>query len=262
VLSCVMGQPADAGLVGLGLGYALPLVGNLSAILSSYAETEKEMVSVERMQQYIEQVGASVHAMPSRRTRSPRPLLTCYVLPPSPCPAAGTGCCRPRPRVGEPSFELANEWQRDGAAALPQVVTGVGVQTSLFGVDGGAFGRYRYRRGLPLALKGITMSIMAGEKVGVCGRTGSGKSSLLGALFRLAEFEGSVQIDGVSVGRVPLQRLRSALAVIPQDPTLWAGTLRFNLDPEGQHTEQELLAVLQVRRSLLLTNQPASQGFS
>ncbi|KAM7307662.1 ATP-binding cassette sub-family C member 2-like [Ixodes scapularis] len=104
-----------------------------------------------------------------------------------------------------------------------------------------------YRPGdLPDALKGVTFSVQSYEKVGVVGRTGAGKSSLVLALLRvLKASQGRITIDSVDITQVPLKRLRSAITVIPQDPILVRGSLRDNLDPTGTHTDEELWDALQ-----------------
>ena len=87
---------------------------------------------------------------------------------------------------------------------------------------------YRYRPTTPLVLNNISVKIEAGSKVGVVGRTGAGKTSLFSAILRLAEIEaGEVLVDEVDVSQIGLRDLRSAIAVIPQDPVLFQGTLRF-----------------------------------
>lgn len=94
--------------------------------------------------------------------------------------------------------------------------------------------RLRYRDG-PLVLKGLSLEVQPREKVGVVGRTGAGKSSLMNALFRIVETgEGSVIIDGVDVARIGLHDLRERLSIIPQDPVLFSASVRFNLDPFGE----------------------------
>ena len=94
-------------------------------------------------------------------------------------------------------------------------------------------------------LKGVSFDILPGEKIGVVGRTGSGKSSLINALFKLVDLEqGSICIDGVDISKVNLTILRNSIAFLPQDPLLISGSLRFNLDPYNQFTDQELLASL------------------
>lgn len=95
-----------------------------------------------------------------------------------------------------------------------------------------------------IALNHLNLHIHAGQKVGIVGRTGAGKSSLIGALFRLATVEGSVTIDGVDTGSIPLQTLRSRLAIIPQDPVLFSGTLKHNLDPLNESSKESLITVL------------------
>eukprot|EP00755_Sulcionema_specki_P021424 Sspe_Gene.74191::Locus_45697_Transcript_1_1_Confidence_1.000_Length_4003::g.74191::m.74191/K05673/ABCC4; ATP-binding cassette, subfamily C (CFTR/MRP), member 4 len=104
----------------------------------------------------------------------------------------------------------------------------------------------RYRPGLPLVLKDITCHIDGGQKVGVVGRTGAGKSSLMQCIFRLVEPEdGAILIDGVNTSDIELATLRSAISAIPQDPVLFAGSLRYNLDPFSTcHDDSQLWNVL------------------
>lgn len=106
----------------------------------------------------------------------------------------------------------------------------------------------RYRPDLPPALDDLTLTIQPTEKVGVVGRTGSGKSSLLMALTRLVApplRSGSIELDGVDIAELPLLPYRASLAVIPQEPTLFEGSVRFNLDPLGKHSAERLWQVLQ-----------------
>lgn len=98
-----------------------------------------------------------------------------------------------------------------------------------------------YARDLPPVLKNLTFTVNTNERVGVVGRTGAGKSSLTLALFRFLEAQsGSITIDGVDISTIKLYDLRSRLAIIPQDPVLFSGTVRSNLDPFEQHTDVEL----------------------
>jgi len=111
----------------------------------------------------------------------------------------------------------------------------------------------RYRPELPLILENYNLHIHGGERVGFVGRTGAGKSSLLNALFRLTELaEGQIIIDGQDISRLALQQLRTKLAIIPQDPTLFHGTIRSNLDPFSQYTDLQLWSVL--RKANLLSD--------
>ncbi|KAF1790353.1 P-loop containing nucleoside triphosphate hydrolase [Phytophthora cactorum] len=102
-------------------------------------------------------------------------------------------------------------------------------------------------------LRGISFTVKGGEKVGICGRTGAGKSSLLLALFRMVSFDsgvggGSIYIDEVSTTALTLTELRSRMAIIPQDPVLFAANVRFNLDPTGQATDNELWTAIRKSR--------------
>lgn len=101
--------------------------------------------------------------------------------------------------------------------------------------------KLRYRPNCDLVLKGLSINIQPGLKVGVVGRTGAGKSTLGLTLLRILEMDsGSNKIDGVDLFSVPLQTLRQRVTTIPQDPTLFKGSLRFNIDPKEQHKDEEI----------------------
>ncbi|KAL8248049.1 hypothetical protein R6Q59_009265 [Mikania micrantha] len=104
----------------------------------------------------------------------------------------------------------------------------------------------RYRPDAPLVLRGVTCTFQGGHKIGIVGRTGSGKTTLIGSLFRLVEpAGGKIVVDGINISTIGLHDLRSRFAVIPQDPTLFNGTVRYNLDPLGQHTDDKIWEVLE-----------------
>ncbi|XP_034128594.1 multidrug resistance-associated protein 1 isoform X6 [Drosophila guanche] len=105
----------------------------------------------------------------------------------------------------------------------------------------------RYREGLDLVLRGVSFNITGGEKVGIVGRTGAGKSSLTLALFRIIEAAGGrIMIDGVDIAGMGLHMLRSRLTIIPQDPVLFSGSLRMNLDPFEIKTDDEIWKALEL----------------
>ncbi|KAM9792208.1 ATP-binding cassette sub-family C member 10 [Neosynchiropus ocellatus] len=177
----------DPGLVGLALSYSLSVTSLLSGLIFSFTQTEMQLVSVERTEEY----SSGLPAEPQQQ--SPQ-------LPPS--------------------------WPEQGRLDFCDVVL-------------------VYRDGLPNALDGVSLAVRPGEKVGIVGRTGSGKSSLFQALFRMVELNGGrILLDGVDISSVGLAQLRSRLAIIPQDPFLFSGTVRENLDPCGRHGDQQLQGVL------------------
>ncbi|XP_074031346.1 probable multidrug resistance-associated protein lethal(2)03659 [Leptinotarsa decemlineata] len=103
---------------------------------------------------------------------------------------------------------------------------------------------FRYSETDPYVLKNLTFRIKPREKVGIVGRTGAGKSTLLQALFRLTDIEGNILIDGVDTKNMPLKTLRSKISIIPQEPVLFSGTLRKNLDPFDEYHDQILWKAL------------------
>ena len=104
----------------------------------------------------------------------------------------------------------------------------------------------KYRSDLDYVLRGINVTINESERVGVVGRTGAGKSSLFKALFRTVEPEqGSIiKIDDIDCLCLGLKDLRSSLSIIPQDPVLFSGTIKFNLDPFNEHSDDEIWDIL------------------
>ncbi|XP_071962252.1 ATP-binding cassette sub-family C member 10-like [Antedon mediterranea] len=178
----------NPGLVGLAISYILGITGQLMGVITSFTETEKQMVSVERIMHYVKEV-------PQESQQS-------LLYTPAQWPSLGRVCFT---RVS-----------------------------------------FSYHRHLPNALNSVTFTTAPGEKIGIVGRTGSGKSSLFLALFRMVELQdGSITIDGTNISHVQVQDLRSRLAVIPQDPFLFSGSIRENLDPKGEHSDDELWCILE-----------------
>uniref|UniRef100_A0A8C3A5R4 Cystic fibrosis transmembrane conductance regulator n=1 Tax=Cyclopterus lumpus TaxID=8103 RepID=A0A8C3A5R4_CYCLU len=116
---------------------------------------------------------------------------------------------------------------------------------------------FSYSSDGPLVLQNMTAMFRPKEKVGIVGRTGAGKSSLVSALFRLSEPQGKIYIDGVLTSEIGLHDLRQKMSIIPQDPVLFTGSMRKNLDPFNQHSDEDLWKALEeVQLKSLLEEQP------
>ncbi|XP_051957113.1 ATP-binding cassette sub-family C member 10-like isoform X3 [Xyrauchen texanus] len=177
----------DPGLVGLSLSYALSITNLLSGLIFSFAQTEMQLVSIERTEEYS------------------------TMIPQEPEQA---------------NTEVDDLWPEQGRVEFIGAVLA-------------------YRPGFPNALDGVSLEVLPGERVGIVGRTGSGKSSLFLALFRMVELnQGQILLDGVDLSSVRLSQLRSKLAIIPQDPFLFSSSVRENLDPHGRHPDYQLLDAL------------------
>ncbi|KAK9507365.1 hypothetical protein O3M35_007238 [Rhynocoris fuscipes] len=182
---------AQPGLIGLAISYALTLTGSLGGVVNAFVETEREMVSVERVREYLKE---NLDGLEGEQCVS-------FVSPPF-------------------------SWPSRGVVAFSNVF-------------------FRYRDHLPYSLRDVSFSTRPSERVAVVGRTGAGKSSIIAALFRLAEIgEGTVTIDSVNIKLISFTDLRSRLSIIPQDPFIFEGTVRSNLDPREELTEGELWSAL------------------
>ncbi|KAI3956890.1 hypothetical protein MKX01_000924 [Papaver californicum] len=103
----------------------------------------------------------------------------------------------------------------------------------------------RYAPHMPLVLRGLTCTFQGGKKTGIVGRTGSGKSTLIQTLFRIVDpSAGQTFIDGIDIATIGLHDLRSRLSIIPQDPTMFEGTVRSNLDPLEEYTDEQIWEAL------------------
>lgn len=132
----------------------------------------------------------------------------------------------PEERAAAPRVTPPREWPAAGAITFDRVTMS-------------------YRADLRNVLTDFTLHIAAAEKVGFVGRSGAGKSSVLVCLFRMVELRaGTVAIDGLDISHMELQTLRRRLSIIPQEPVLFSGTLRSNLDPEAEHADSSLIAAL------------------
>ncbi|OMO85696.1 hypothetical protein CCACVL1_10040 [Corchorus capsularis] len=175
------------GLVGLALSYAAPIVSTLGSFLTSFTETEKEMVSVERAIQYMDVPQEELHG----------------------------------------SQSLNSSWPFQGVIEFQNVTM-------------------KYMPSLPAALNDITFTIAGGTQVGIVGRTGAGKSSVLNALFRLTPIcRGQILVDGLNIVDIPVRDLRAHLAVVPQSPFLFEGSIRDNLDPLKMSNDVKIWDILE-----------------
>uniref|UniRef100_A0A6B2KXT9 Uncharacterized protein n=1 Tax=Arcella intermedia TaxID=1963864 RepID=A0A6B2KXT9_9EUKA len=182
----VISKDIGSGLAGLVVSFALTLITNLQWAVRTYAETENDMTSYQRLLTY--------------KTTLPQEA----------------------PKKGQP----LHNWPSGGSIQFHNV-------------------KARYKDSLPAVLKSISFSISKGEKIGIVGRTGSGKSTITLLLFRIIEpYMGTICIDGIDITKIGLDDLRRALSIIPQDPVLFIGTLRSNLDPFLEHSDEELWEVL------------------
>uniref|UniRef100_A0AAY4BRS6 Multidrug resistance-associated protein 1 n=1 Tax=Denticeps clupeoides TaxID=299321 RepID=A0AAY4BRS6_9TELE len=135
--------------------------------------------------------------------------------------------------------EKEAEWTLEGSKPTTGWPTAGHIEICSFGL--------RYRDDLELAIRNINVIIEGGEKVGIVGRTGAGKSSLTLGLFRIIEAsEGEIRVDGVNIANMGLHDLRSRITIIPQDPVLFSGTLRMNLDPFDGYTDEEVWRTLEL----------------
>ncbi|XP_046989232.1 ATP-binding cassette sub-family C member 4-like isoform X1 [Schistocerca americana] len=185
------------GQMGLAITQAMSLTGMLQYGIRQSAEVANQMMSVERVMEYL--------------GLEEEPLLE-----------------------APPDKKTPKEWPSEGEIDFRHVYMKYGPQSDYVIVD-------------------LNLKIKPREKVGVVGRTGAGKSSLISALFRLAFVEGELMIDGLDTAKVGLRDLRARLSIIPQDPVLFAGTLRFNLDPFDEFSDEVLWRTLdevELRESL------------
>jgi ABC-type multidrug transport system fused ATPase/permease subunit len=207
----ILVTPGSAGVV---LAYSSILVLRLPGSLLLSSAIEKLLTASERIREYATLPPEDAPPPCSEPKASERATLT-----------AGTSSSV---LITAASGGAAEEWPKDGTLRLKDVTL-------------------RYAPELPPVLNGVTLDVASGERLGLCGRTGAGKSSLLLAILRMADVEGTIEIGGVNVcegGGISRRLMRSRVGVIPQDSWLFSGTLRSNLDVADCHTDEELWRVL------------------
>ena len=189
-----------AGWVGLSLSFSFEMTAYLKHSVRMYAQLEASMNAVERVVYYTTTIPIEV--------------------------------ATPRAALQD------GETDTDGIEIVAESVDANEDEKAGRKIEAHDF-KLRYRPNLPLVLKGLNFDIKGGERVGVVGRTGAGKSTLMLALYRIVEAAGgAICIDGVNISGLDLKQLRSALAIIPQDPVLWSCSIRDNLDPFGTASDE------------------------
>lgn len=214
----------SASMMGLMLSYTAQILGSITWAVRQFTELSSEMSAVERVHEYSE--------------------------PPFPQEERGglSGLLK------EIQDNKKERFQQEGIGLISndtaqQLDNAVGSKRSRWPKHGIVEFEnvvMRYRSDLSPALRNVTFVVEPGEHIGIVGRTGAGKSSAIQSLFRLYELaEGTIKIDGTDIKRMRLQRLRSSLGVIPQEPVCFSGTLRTNLDMFGEHQDEEIEKALE-----------------
>ncbi|RZC36349.1 ABC tran domain containing protein, partial [Asbolus verrucosus] len=120
----------------------------------------------------------------------------------------------------------------------------------------------KYNENDPCVLNKISFKAKSGEKIGIVSRTGAGKSSIISVLYHMFPYEGKILIDDVDIKSIPLQKLRSSISIIPQEPVLFYGTTRKNLDPFDEYSDLEIWSVLEeVELKPLIVNLPSCLNY-
>jgi ABC-type multidrug transport system fused ATPase/permease subunit len=223
------GSSSVASFAGLSLTYAISVTGLLQWTVRSISNMENAMNATERMLYYTEE------------TPEEAPWSTKELEGDTTSLSSDDDSEDPKPHAialaaaGGKAETLRPEWPESGAIELKNL-------------------HMRYRHDTPLVLKGLNVSIAGGERIGVVGRTGSGKSSFFLSLLRLVEpalsgsvdeYESPISIDGVDVLRIGLRDLRSKLGIIPQNPVLFSGTIKSNMDPFDEYTTEDMWRALE-----------------
>jgi ABC-type multidrug transport system fused ATPase/permease subunit len=219
------GAGSFSSYAGLSLTYAISVTSLLQWTVRSFSNLENAMNATERMLYYTEETPKEApwstteleDSVSDDDSNEPKPYA--FALAAS----------------GGKAETIRPKWPETGAIQLKNL-------------------QMRYRHDTPLVLKGLNVSIAGGERIGVVGRTGSGKSSLLLSLLRLVEpvletstegYESPISIDGIDILRIGLRDLRSKLGIIPQNPVLFSGTVRSNMDPFEEYNIEEIWKALE-----------------
>ncbi|KAJ3308764.1 hypothetical protein HDV04_000823 [Boothiomyces sp. JEL0838] len=212
IFSVYFRSTLNPGITGLLIAYSLQITQTFTWVVKTSADVETYMNSAERMIYYTDSL-ASERARTIEASAEAEQKLPIGDAPHS-------------PSTGKDNIELRQRtpsWPEHGHIQVRNL-------------------QFRYLPHLPLVLKTISFDIQPGQKVGIVGRTGAGKSTIITTILRLVEFDsGNIYIDGVDISKIGLKDLRSKIAVIPQEPVLFSGTIRFNLDPFSEYTGSLIL---------------------
>lgn len=221
-----------ASVAGLSLNYAISVTGLFNWVVRSFAQTEASMNAVERIFYYTEEIP---HEAPVRTSDLSKLSESTSLDSKTSSNDSNIQASIIATKASGGVESLESDWPLNGTITLKNLMM-------------------RYRSENPLILKGLNVEIEGGSHVGVVGRTGSGKSSLLLTLLRIVEptvdigdekeYEAPISIDGIDVLRIGLTDLRSVIGIIPQNPVLFSGTIRSNMDPFNQYSDEEIWAAL------------------
>jgi ABC-type multidrug transport system fused ATPase/permease subunit len=237
-LAVILRSTVDVGLLGFALVYTMALSGLFQWTVRQSVEVETQMTAVERINAYGKLPAEEGYATSLEDAIRQQRELPVGVA--SKHTTAGAG----KHKYAAVAGSQAHPETVDSSAAV--TVTPSGATAKRRGNVVLRDLTVTYRADLDPVLRHINLDIPAGYKVGICGRTGSGKSSTLLALLRLNIIaSGDILVDGESLLAMDLQSARSRLSIIPQDPHLFSGTVRFNLDPFSMHTDTQIWAALE-----------------
>ncbi|CUG89425.1 ABC transporter, putative [Bodo saltans] len=243
LLMWILRTSLGAGLAGVAMVWGLNMARSVSFTITDGVQAQAKLVSVERLVDFAEELPCEPpRSCPEKdaRAASLSSLRTTTSLPPA---------VNVSEETHEPAAEAAGNLisvavsSNDAAASSTQLAANFPARGEVIFENV----VMRYRPNLPTVLAKCTFSVRAGERIGVVGRTGSGKSSLVVALYRLRELEeGRILLDGSDISTLGLDMIRgSRMSIIPQDPVLFSGTIRSNVDPHGLSADADVQSALE-----------------
>eukprot|EP01032_Pedospumella_encystans_P009078 gene9078-10720_t len=215
----------SAGNLALGLSYSIQLTAMLKNAVRVAAQVEAQFNSVERIYHYAHNIPTEDEQKKTQSDRAAQLLLENSALSDGLGDIEMNNAALLKGPADRSPITPPENWPEHGEVEFVDAVM-------------------RYRDGPPV-LKGVSFKVNRHDHVGIAGRTGCGKSSLMVALFRIEDLvSGTILIDGIDISRIPLDLLRNKLCIIPQDPVMFSASVRFNLDPFDEHSDEAIWAVL------------------